>query len=122
MQLKYDLGSYGADGDFGSATERAVKEFQRAHGLTVDGEYGQKSHAVMEKLVTVYTPSTSTPVSGNAVTITGSSVNIRKGPGTSYGVLKTARKGDQFERVNISGWVPVLINGAVYWVSETYAK
>ena len=38
--LGYGLGSYGIDGDFGKATEAAVKEFQRDHGLTQDGVVG----------------------------------------------------------------------------------
>lgn len=37
MKLGYDLGKWGADGDFGSATESAVKEFQANHGLPVTG-------------------------------------------------------------------------------------
>ena len=33
-------GSYGADGDFGSATDQAVREYQKKMGLTVDGIVG----------------------------------------------------------------------------------
>lgn len=36
----YDLGKYGIDGDFGSATLAAVKAFQADHGLTPDGIAG----------------------------------------------------------------------------------
>lgn len=36
----YNLGVYGADGDFGSATLEAVKEFQRDAHLTIDGIVG----------------------------------------------------------------------------------
>ena len=32
--------TYGADGSFGAATENAVKAFQKAKGLTVDGICG----------------------------------------------------------------------------------
>lgn len=37
LALGYDLGKWGADGAFGSATESAVKEFQINHGLTATG-------------------------------------------------------------------------------------
>ena len=36
-----------ADGDFGPATERAVREFQTANGLTVDGIAGPDTFAAM---------------------------------------------------------------------------
>ena len=36
----YDLGSCGADGEFGRMTEKAVKAFQKDHGLIVDGVVG----------------------------------------------------------------------------------
>ncbi len=38
--LGYDLGRWGVDGDFGSATLEAVKAFQRDNGLTQDGVIG----------------------------------------------------------------------------------
>lgn len=52
MMAGYDLGAYGADGDFGGKTEAAVKEFQGWAGLTADGVYGAKTHKALlaEKL------------------------------------------------------------------------
>ena len=39
----YDLGTYGADGDFGSTTHRRVVSFQTAQGLSADGIVGEKT-------------------------------------------------------------------------------
>ena len=43
----YSCGSWGADGSFGNDTLKAVKAFQRAAGLAVDGIYGPKSKAAL---------------------------------------------------------------------------
>lgn len=45
--LGYDLGICGIDGDFGQATEKAVKQFQKDHGLKVDGVVGQNTWAAL---------------------------------------------------------------------------
>lgn len=49
LQKGYDLGKYGIDGDFGSATEAAVKQFQKDHGLKVDGIVGANTWSELEK-------------------------------------------------------------------------
>ena len=43
----YSVGSYGIDGDFGSGTLKAVQQFQRDNGLTVDGIVGAKTWAAL---------------------------------------------------------------------------
>ena len=45
----YDLGICGIDGDFGVATEKAVKKFQKDNGLTADGVVGAKTWEALEK-------------------------------------------------------------------------
>ena len=45
MGYDYPMGDYGADADFGSVTESAVKAFQEACGLEVDGVVGPMTWA-----------------------------------------------------------------------------
>ena len=45
----YSCGSFGADGEFGAATEAAVKKFQKDNGLTVDGIIGEKTWAALDQ-------------------------------------------------------------------------
>lgn len=49
IKLKYSVGADGADGDFGSNTEKAVKKFQGEHGLTKDGVVGPHTYAALDK-------------------------------------------------------------------------
>lgn len=49
LDLGYDLGVWGADGDFGNATRNAVMAFQDTHGLDpVDGIPGPETRAAMD--------------------------------------------------------------------------
>ena len=50
-KLGYDLGPCGIDGDFGKATEAAVRSFQSDHRLTVDGIAGPATYGELEKSV-----------------------------------------------------------------------
>lgn len=54
--LGYDLGVCGIDGDFGQATEKAVKQFQKDHGLKVDGIVGEKTWAALNGAEMPVTP------------------------------------------------------------------
>lgn len=49
LDAGYTLRKYGADGDFGAETEKALKAYQLAHGLAADGICGPKTWAQLEK-------------------------------------------------------------------------
>lgn len=47
QKLKSQGADISVDGKFGSATEQAVKDFQKTYGLTVDGVVGPKTWAAL---------------------------------------------------------------------------
>lgn len=68
------------------------------------------------------TPAHPDAPSGDTLTVTGATVNLRSGPGTQYGIVGVARKGDKLVQANETGWLPVLVDGVVRWISEKYIK
>lgn len=56
IALGYSCGTSGADGDFGTATEAAVKAFQESNGLVVDGLVGEKTQAKIKELLSENKP------------------------------------------------------------------
>lgn len=47
-RLGYDLGKYGIDGDFGSTTDKCVRDFQRKKKLQIDGIVGKNTRAALK--------------------------------------------------------------------------
>lgn len=60
IKVGYSCGAAGADGDFGSDTDSALRKFQKDNGLTVDGQYGTNSKA---KLTALYNKKVGTTAS-----------------------------------------------------------
>jgi peptidoglycan hydrolase-like protein with peptidoglycan-binding domain len=125
MKLGYSLQKYGADGDFGGETEKAVRAFQLDHGLLADGVMQEDDFKALFDALDGDAPA---PVVQN-VEITGNSVNVRSGPGTNgTRVLGVVHKGDrlpyQGETRSVDGrdWYLVEYSGQNGWVSSKYAS
>lgn len=127
IALGFSCGPDGADGDFGSNTEKAVKAYQKSKGLPQTGVYDAATRKAMTGAESA-TPAPATPAtpatqSGKLVTISGCTVaNIRSGPGKQFEDVGDCKPGNTFEVVDTTGWVPVLIDKKVRWISEKYAK
>ncbi len=84
-QLGYSTG--GADGKFGTATEKAVRQFQRDQGLDEDGVAGDATQSRLYKLAGgVVAPSTTAPSQS------GSGTGLFGG---NYATLKYGSRGDR---------------------------
>ena len=130
MELGYELPKYGADGDYGNETEAAVMEFQGDNGLTADGKYGEKSHEVMMDILAEREAQEDeddedeVPVT-QYIEVTGNTVNIRKGSGTTFEILTCVRLGAKLALVATAanGWHAVkLPDGREGWIGPKYSK
>lgn len=134
MKLGYKLPKYGADGDFGSETEKAVKAFQTDHHLTADGVMHSDDYTMLfaaldgQHIEPGPEPPTPPPVQ-QMVEITGGSVNVRSAPGTTNTrVIGVVNKGDKLPYQGLTAemdgrdWYMVEYRNQNGWVSSKYAK
>lgn len=135
IKAGYSCGSCGEDGEFGAETEAALKEFQRDHGLGVDGKYGPISKAALEgvggstgrkaeaaksfdkSLAGTYTVNTKTDP-----------LTLRSGAGTSKKRLTSMPKGAKvqcygyYTKVGSVKWLYVVYYGVTGFASAKYLK
>jgi Putative peptidoglycan-binding domain-containing protein len=122
IRLGYDCGKWGADGDFGDATEIALKKFQKDHGIGADGIYGEKTEAAMDKALADMEQPHDNPKS---VEIYGGNCYVRSAPSTSgkiMGVVTAGTKLPYGGESTETGWHLVEYKGENGWVSGKYSK
>jgi len=134
MQLGYALPRYGADGEFGTETEAALKKLQAKAGIKQDGVYGSDTHKAMMDAIAdndagkepAEPDEPSEPSIARRVRIVcdGGTVNIRVGNGTQYERITAVPNGTSFEWVATAenGWHAAVVGARVVWVSGKYSK
>lgn len=128
LLLKWDpacLPKCGADGDFGSETQRAVRGFQACHEeLTVTGVYDESTR---DLLTDMYGDEKPVPAK-QYVAVTGVTVNVRSAPGTTGRKLGVARIGDRLDYqgesrdINGTPWHLVIFRNQNAWISGKYSR
>ena len=124
IALGYDLGDWGADGDFGSDTKSAVKQFQKDYHLVVDGIAGPDTLEALLEASSRNDPESGEaegpveeeepdgtlaevgdidekeePLEGDGRVVlvsSGNTVNVRDQPNTEGKILGVARRGESF--------------------------
>lgn len=133
ITLGYSCGSYGADGDFGSATYAAVRTFQQKNGLDVDGIAGPATIGKLASLLaeTGDPQEESTepdlpavqPYDEHGYEVTGGSVWIWNGhPDAGGEKVVIVHQGDVLAPLKEGVYVPIVHNGTVKWINQKYIK
>jgi peptidoglycan hydrolase-like protein with peptidoglycan-binding domain len=110
------LPEYGADGDFGSETEKALKAYQKESGLPVTGIYDEATRKALTSI-------------GKAQRVEATAdVFVRSAPGKDNRELGVLKKGHtalyQGEKSAVDGrdWYLIEFNGKNGWVSSKFSK
>lgn len=122
IELGYGCGKWGMDGEYGDATELAVRAFQEDHGCDVDGDYGPETHAALMK---VLEEGGDIVPNARTVRISGGDCWVRTAPNTNGTKLGVARAGDVLPYQGVQsadGWLLVEYQRQNAWVSGKYGK
>lgn len=122
IRLGYDCGRWGADGDFGDATEAAVRKFQKNIGHSVTGIFTAEDLETMQKMISGEEAPVENP---KQVVIKGGQCYIRSEPNYTCKKLGVARRDSTHEyagETTENGWVKIKYKDGTAWVSGKYAK
>ena len=121
ISLNYSVGKWGADGEFGTATEGALEAFQLAHGLDMDGVAGPETFSKLDELL----KETGIPAEPDDTPMllqisAGKTWNIRTGPSDKASVMGIAKRGELYAASGdtADGWIGIMVGGERAWVSR----
>ena len=121
IALGYSCGAWGADGEFGVATERAVRAYQADKGLVQDGRVGAKTRAALdEDLAEQSEPVLSEPlIDYGRVRIQNGRWYVRTQPSVRGAKLGVVRTGEVLPSSGLTSgeWVGVRYGQETGWVS-----
>jgi len=119
IQLGYDLGRWGADGEFGDATEMAVRSFQSDAGIPATGIADDDTIKALDEMLI------DDAETGTRVMITGGNCYKREEPNSRSKILGIAFSGTSYlyaGETSVDGWYKIIYNGVTSWVSGRYGK
>lgn len=125
ISLGFSCGSYGADGEFGDCTEMAVREFQKANGLTVTGRYTKTDHKALVAALTGQNIEAPADKAKYVEVGAGYKSYVRDEPNTDGKILGVAHAEEKLVfrgLVSEAGWYAVKYEEHDAWISGKYTK
>lgn len=125
IALNYSCGKWGADGEFGKATESALEAFQHFYGLEVDGVAGPETFGKLNELLKEDGDMPEKEEPEKTIQISaGQTWNVRTQPNAKGAVMGYAKRGELYAASGASaeGWIGIVFNGENAWVSEKAVK
>lgn len=119
ISLGFSCGSCGADGDFGNDTLKAVKAFQKANNLSVDGIYGENTARALNIAYEQQQSGKSKDPVDSAVLFVGKiksdGVDVRTWAGREYGNIKSWPKLNKENLVDVLDYTQKAADGEEWY-------
>lgn len=125
IQLGYDLGKWGADGDFGDQTEMAVRAFQKDYSCEVDGQVGPETLGALNRAFNEKGDAQESVPDAKSVRIVDGDCYVRSAPNTAGAILGVAKEGTALVYQDMTAensWHLVIWQGKNGWISGKYGK